>query len=294
MAKNKPLKVHITGVYGLIGNLVYRHLSKQGNRYDVYGSGRRAISSDRADEASIVQLPSDHFMIADLTDAKAISEAMRGMDAVLHIAAVPDPFAPFQNILASNIVGTYNVLEACREAGVRRLVYASSIMISAGYHVYQEPYRAIRECRMQDIPETIPMITHLDPPRPTGPYSASKVWGEAICRTYADTHGISIVCLRIGYVNKEDYCRVAHGDSLWCSQRDVANIIELALIATEKPRFDICYGVSDNKYRWVDLEHARERLGYVPQDSVEKANAAAGWRHEYEPKAKWEPPQSPA
>jgi NAD+ dependent glucose-6-phosphate dehydrogenase len=280
MAENKPLKVHITGVYGLIGNLVYRHLSEQGNRYDVNGSGRRAVSSDRADEGSIVQLPPDHFMIADLTDAAAVSEAMRGMDAVLHIAAVPDPFAPFQDVLASNIVGTYNVLEACREAGILRLVYASSIMVSAGYHVYQEPYRAIRECRMQDIPETIPMITHLDPPRPTDPYSASKVWGEAICRTYADAYGISTVCLRIGYVNKKDYCSLAYADSIWCSQRDVVNITELALIATEKPRFDICYGVSDNKYRWVDLEHARERLGYVPQDSVERANAAAGWHHE--------------
>ncbi len=48
MTQTAPLKVHITGVYGLIGNLVYRRLSEQPDRYDVYGSGRRSMSSTRA------------------------------------------------------------------------------------------------------------------------------------------------------------------------------------------------------------------------------------------------------
>ncbi|MCE7988306.1 MAG: NAD-dependent epimerase/dehydratase family protein [Caldilinea sp. CFX5] len=128
MRSATPLKVHITGVYGLIGNLAYEHLAAQPHKYDVYGSGRRTMSSARADAESITRLPDDHFMIADLADAAAMEKAITGMDAVLHIAAVPDPGASFEDVLSSNIVGTHNVLEACRKLGVKRLVYASSIM----------------------------------------------------------------------------------------------------------------------------------------------------------------------
>ena len=264
----RPLKVHITGVYGLIGNLVYQHLSAQPETYDVYGSGRRIMSSARADAESITRLPDDHFMIADLADADAMQAAINGMDAVLHIAAVPDPSDSFENVLSSNIVGTYNVLEACRKAGVKRLVYASSIMATWGYFKYQEPYRAIFEGRTADIPADIPKVKHTDPTHPTEPYSASKVWGEGFCRTYHDRFGLSIVCLRIGGVNKADTAESPASRAVWCSHRDVQNIINLALDATATPRFDICYGVSDNQYRWVDLENSRERLGYIPQDGA--------------------------
>ena len=269
MTQTAPLKVHITGVYGLIGNLVYRHLSEQPDRYDVYGSGRRSMSSERADAESIARLPDDHFSIADLSDAEAMASAIDGMDAVLHIAAVPDPGASFDDVLSSNIVGTHNVLEACRRAGVRRLVYASSIMVNWGYFMFQEPYKAIWEERFDDIPDEIPVLTHLDPTRPTEPYSASKVWAEAFCRTYYDAHNISTICLRIGAVNSHNYCENSRLNSVWCSHRDITNMVELALKATEKPIYDIFYVTSDNRDRWVDLEHSRQVVGFVPQDSAE-------------------------
>ena len=119
--QEKPLKVHITGVYGLIGNLVYKHLSEQLDIYDVYGSARRTIGSDRTDETALVPVPDDHFMMADLSDAEAVSKALSGMDAVLHIGAVPDPSAPFQAILDSNVAGTYNVLEAARLFNIKKM-----------------------------------------------------------------------------------------------------------------------------------------------------------------------------
>ncbi len=267
-----PLKVHITGVYGLIGNLVYAHLSRQPERYDVYGSSRRDASSIRADTAVRVPVPDTHFVQADLGDAPAIRQALDGMDAVLHIGAVPDPAASFEDVLHSNIVGTYNVLEACREAGIRRLVYASSIMATMGYFYFQEPYRAIREQRFDAVPEDLTLVTPTDPTHPTEPYSASKVWGEGMCRIYHDAHGLATVCLRIGAVNKEDRSLFAWTDSLWCSQRDVVNIIELSLQATASPCFHICYGVSDNRHRWVDLESSRQALGFQPQDGAGNAS----------------------
>ena len=271
MTDSKVLKVHITGVYGLIGNLVYSHLYAQPDRYDVYGSGRRTMSSVRADAESVLRLPDDHFMIADLADADAVASAIEGMDAVLHIGAVPNPDASFQQVLDSNIRGTHHVLEACRLAGVKRMVYASSIMATWGYYVHEEPYRSIREGRLDAVPDPIPVVTHRHPVRPTEPYSASKVWAEAYCRTYVDSYGMSIVCLRIGGVNKENAARTPASQAVWCSHRDVVNITERALIATEKPFYDICYAVSDNRYRWVDMEHTREVLGYVPQDRAEES-----------------------
>ena len=64
-----PIKVHITGVYGLIGNLVYKHLSQWPEHYELYGSGRRQASSRRADEDGRIELPDDRFCIADISDA---------------------------------------------------------------------------------------------------------------------------------------------------------------------------------------------------------------------------------
>ncbi len=268
MSQSPVLKVHITGVYGLIGNLVYRHLHAQPDRYDVYGSGRRTLSSARADAESIARLPDDHFVLADLADADAVARAVEGMDVVLHIGAVPNPDASFQQVLDSNIRGTHHVLEACVAAGVKRLVYASSIMATWGYFTYAEPYRAIREDRLETMPDPFPYITHRDPVWPTEPYSASKVWGEAYCRTYADRYGMSILCLRIGGVNKEDRAVSPASQAVWCSQRDVANITERALLATARPIYDICYAVSDNRRRWVDMEHTRALLDYWPQDGA--------------------------
>lgn len=274
MTQSTPLKVHITGVYGLVGNLVYRHLSRQPERYEVFGSARRTASSVRIDEAALVRVPDDHFHLADLGDAEAMMKAIDGMDAVLHIAAVPNPDASFEEVRYSNITGTYHVLEAARRAGVRRLVYISSVMTNWGYYQFEEPYRAIREGRTEEIPQPIPLISYRDLTRPTEPYSASKVWAEGFCRTYHDAHAISTVCVRLGYVNKGNKCDQRNLDSVWCSHRDAVKVIERALVATASPRYDIIYGVSDNRYRWVDLDSARA-LGFEPQDRAEAGEGGA-------------------
>ena len=247
-------KVHITGVYGLIGNIVYSHLHQSGE-WDLYGSGRRSMSSDRANQEQRTQLPDDHFRIADLSDAEAISDALAGADAVLHIAAVPDPTNTFDEVLESNIRGTYNVLEACRQHGIKRLVYASSIMATWGYSEYVDPYRLIREDRVDELPDTWEKVRHTDPVRPTA------------CRTYADAHDLSVICLRIGWVNGENAASGNFSNSIWCSHRDIACSFELALKKTSQNGvYDICYALSESDYRWVDLDHARQVTGFVPQD----------------------------
>jgi len=174
-----PLKIHITGAYGLIGNLVYKHLSQRPDRYELFGSGRRTVSSQRADLNARMAIPESHFHVADLSDVEAIDAALEGMDVVLHIGAVPGPEDTFDDVLNSNIRGTFNVLEAARKHGIKRMVYASTIMTTWGYAKYVEPYKAICEERIKEIPKDFELVRHDDPVRPTEPYSMSKVWQKA-------------------------------------------------------------------------------------------------------------------
>jgi len=109
-------------------------------------------------------------------------------------------------------------------------------------------------------------MTHLHPPRPTEAYSASKVWGEAMARMYAERHKLSCICIRIGWVNAENRPWQADLAAGWCSHRDIAQLVTRCVDAPDDLRFDIFYGVSDNRYRWVDIDHAHEVVGYAPQD----------------------------
>jgi nucleoside-diphosphate-sugar epimerase len=263
-----PQKVLITGVYGLIAGAVYKHFREQPQRYDVYGLARRRHFSDRVKDEDALGIPEKKFFLADVSDFDTVQHAIEGMDVVIHMAADPNESAPWENILSSNIEGTYNVFEACRQAAVERIVFASSVMTTWGYQ-QDEPYKAIREGRFEDVPDEIPIITHRDPVRPTEPYSASKVWGEALARAYSDVHGLSILNLRIGWVNGEDRPWKPELVAVWSSQRDIVQLVERAVNAPDDLRFDIFYGVSDNDYRWVDIQHPCEVLGYVPQDRGE-------------------------
>jgi len=265
-----PKKVLITGVYGLIAGAVYRHLQAQPDRYDVYGLARRPQRSERAPQDEQMVVPEEKFILADLSNYSVVEQAVEGMDVVVQLAADPRPDASWESLLGSNIVGPRNVLEAAHRKGVERVVFASSIMVSWGYQ-QEDPYKAIAEGRFDEVEiDEIDMVTHEWAPRPTGLYPASKVWGEALARYYADVHHMSVPCLRIGWVNAEDHPRDERGGAIWCSVRDVVQLVERTIEAPEDLRFDIFYGVSNNRWSWVDIDHPREVLGYIPADSAEE------------------------
>ena len=261
-------KVLVTGVYGLIAGAVYDWLGAQPDKYEAYGLARRQVSSDRVAEGRVVRVPQERFFLADMADLDAVCTAFEGIDAVVHMAANPDPGASWEAILQSNMIGAYHAFEACRQMGVRRIVYASSIMTSWGNQL-DEPYLAIKEGRFDDVPDDFSIIKHTDPVRPTEPYSASKVWGEALARTYSDVHGLSCLCLRIGWVNAEDKPTGLENGAFWCSQRDIVQLVGLSIEASMEMKFDIFYGLSKCQYRWADIDHARDVLGYIPQDCAE-------------------------
>ena len=265
-----PKKVLITGVYGLIAGAVYQHLSTQPDRYDLYGLARRFQPSVRAPKDAALNIPREKLSLADLTDYNAVAQAVEGMDVVVQLAADPRPDASWESLLGSNIIGPRNVLEAARRAGVRRVVLASSIMVSWGYQ-QDDPYQAISEGHFDAVDASqVQCVTHEWPHRPTGLYPATKIWGEALARYYADVHTMSVPCLRIGWVNAEDHPHDERGGASWCSQRDVVQLVQRAIEAPADLRFDIFYGVSNNRWRWVDIDHPREVLGYIPADSAEE------------------------
>src|SRR5207302_2162613 len=118
-------------------------------------------------------------------------------------------------------------------------------------------------------PAQIPMIDSSTAVRPNSPYALGKVLGEAAARYYADTRGLSAVCLRLGTVNSEDRPLMPRHYATWLSHRDLASLVTSALEAPPVLRFGVYYGVSDNMWRFWDVSRAHDELGFEPRDNAE-------------------------
>jgi len=245
------LRVLVTGMSGLIGGAVRRQL---GDRYTLSALNRSRVEGVPCHQADIADLP-------------AIEAAFAGIDVVVHLAARAGGQHPWEEIHRHNVVGTYNVFEAARRAGVRRVIFASSgATVSA---IEQDPpYDALAGGRYGEV-GAWEWLTHLSPLRPAGLYGVSKAFGEALGRLYADAHGLSVICLRIGNVSAGDRPRVPREFAVWLSQRDAVQAIDRAIVAPASVRYAVVFLTSENKWGYRDLAHARHVLGFVPQDRAE-------------------------
>lgn len=197
--------------------------------------------------------PSERLHVADLGDLDATVEAARGVDAIVHLGGIADE-APFDAILHSNIIGTYNVFEAARRQRVKRVLFASSNHVTGFYRCSDE-------------------VNVADPLRPDSLYGTSKVFGEALGRLYHDKWGIEVVSLRIGSFRAapEDERQL----STWLSHRDSITLVTRALEARDVGYLAI-YGVSANTRSWWRLGAEAERLGWRPVDDAEHFAARLG------------------
>ena len=250
--------VLVTGMSGLIGTALRGRID---DKHDLSALNRRDVPGVRCHRA-------------DITDLDAIQPAFEGQDVVVHLAGVPRNQAGWDEILPHNVIGTQNVFEAARRAGVRRIVFASTNLVVGGWE-REMPWRALVEGRYDEVAEPWPMLTAETPVRPTGWYACAKVFGEALARYHADAHGMSALCVRMGRVIDADRPQIAREFCVWCSQRDVAQILDRCIDAPDDLRFDIFYALSDNRRGFHDLTHAREVLGYEPED------AAEDWREQH-------------
>jgi nucleoside-diphosphate-sugar epimerase len=241
----------VTGLSGLIGGALRPHV--EGN-YALRALNRRPV-------------PGVDCHLADLGNLEAIQPAFEGVDTVVHLAAAAgDNNAP-TDVMRSNVIGAYNVFEAARLTGVTRVIFASSGATVSGWE-REPPLSHIVAGRYDQVGDWTP-LTHESPVRPSGLYGASKVWGEALARHYADAYGLSVICLRIGRVKADDRPTGPRDVSVWCSQRDVARMIVACIEAPPTVRFDVFFVVSANRWNYRDLEHARAVLGWAPLDRAE-------------------------
>ena len=250
MAKKKVL---VTGGAGRIGGIVRRFL---GSKYELSALDRVAVEG----------VPS---LVADLADLDAIRPAFEGQDAVVHLGAEPSGGAPWESVLPSNIVGTYNVMEACREAGVKRVVFASTNHVVGYYPEKDDPYRAVFEGRLDDASRPFPLLT-AEQIRPDCLYGVSKAFGEALGSLYWDKYGISFIALRIGAVNTDTgwYRQSYPSLAMWLSHKDAAQLVERSIDAPPSVGFLVVYGISNNSLRIHEIETGERELGYRPQDDA--------------------------
>jgi uronate dehydrogenase len=187
---------------------------------------------------------------AALEDRAAIEALLRGIDAVVHLGGISTE-QPFDAVLQANIVGVYNLYEAARQHGVKRIVFASSNHVTGFY----------RQDEVVDA--TMPV-------RPDGYYGLSKAFGENLSRFYFDRYGIETVCLRIGssFPAPKDRRMLA----TWLSYDDLERLV-VASLAAPVVGHSIVYGMSDNATTWWDNTPARH-IGFRPQDSSEPFRAA--------------------
>ena len=261
-AATEPVRtVLITGADGQVGTALRDHL---GDEFTL-----RALTLHPRDFPSHV---------ADIADLDAIRPAFEGVDAVVHLAASPSVDAPWDDILTNNLIGTYNVFEAARQAGVDRVVFASSNHAIGMYELDASP-----ELFELDDQRT---FDHTVPVRPDSLYGVSKVYGEALGRYYHERHGLAVYCIRIGALRSDDdpYSeRELQGGAgllgldreqtrkrmraAWLSRADAARLVRQCLTVTD-PRWALVYGISDNPRQYWDIGHARAVLGYDPKDSA--------------------------
>ena len=227
-------RVLITGAAGALG----KELRKSGASLAKY-----LRLTDRMASGAIQ--PNEDDQPFPLDDFAAAMTAIAGCDAVVHLGAISTEGA-WDDVLHSNIMGTYNIYEAARRHGVKRIVFASSIH-AIGYYE-----------RNETIDANVPT-------RPDSLYGVSKTFGENLARMYFDKFGIESVCLRIGT------CIAAPLDRrhliTWISYRDMRQVIERSL-AAPRVGFMVCYPTSNNRESFWD-DRAASVLGYKPEDSAD-------------------------
>jgi len=241
-------RILITGAAGRIGTVLKQKLA---SHYDLVLADVIPID----DPAGCIVIRGD---IADMEAARRMVE---GADVVVHMAANPDPNASWESLLEPNVIGLYNIFEAAHAANCRRVIYASSIHTIMGYPADQQ------------------VSTNM-PVRPLDLYGATKVWGEALARCYADQRGLSAICLRLGWVidgadraiqlTRETVLSRPHGDDLdmILTYDDLVRLITASIEAPASLRYGIFHGISDNRWKRLDISDAREVLGYNPRDDA--------------------------
>jgi nucleoside-diphosphate-sugar epimerase len=237
MSEQQKRRILITGAGGRIGSHLAETLR---DRYELRLQYRNNLPEHP---------PVSDWAKADIAEYDQIAPMLEGVDTVVHMAGEPSPFAPWEDVHRQNIVGMYNVLESARVHGVRRVIFASTNHVMGMY----------------DRDGSWPVYADM-PVRPDSLYGVSKAFGENLGRYYYDTHGLSVICLRIGWFLPEPFDEFSRW--CWLSPRDCTQIVEKSVEADLG--FEVFYAISGNGRRKWDITDTMVKLGYVPEDNGER------------------------
>ncbi|HLL90282.1 MAG TPA: NAD(P)-dependent oxidoreductase [Tepidisphaeraceae bacterium] len=238
--------VLVTGAGGNIGSYFAEHSN---DRYDL-----RLVEKTIDDDTRQLER-FGQVLQGDVTDLDQMKRLCQGVDTVLHLAANPSPNSDWASVRDLNITGTYNTFVAAKVAGCRRVIFASSIHAVSGY------------------PADVQVKTN-EPVNPGDLYGVSKCFGEALARYFAEKEGVSAICLRIGGFQPAENMRKEEGISMldaWVSRRDLNQLIQRS-IDVEDLQFAIFHGLSNNRFKRLDISDARQLLGYDPVDDLTQEN----------------------
>lgn len=242
-------KVLCTGGSGRLGSYVTE---------DLRGRCALTVLDVKAPQGSGVR-----YVNASITDFAALKNAFAGQEAIVHLAAIPNPrTAPADVTFSTNVQGTWNVLQAAEEAGVRRVVVASSDA-ALGLHYNPPGYG----------PQYLP-IDESHPLRPVEFYSLSKEVTESICRSYANRGKLEVLAIRPTHiVFPPEYPELeARGADVqnyhiwtYVSPEDVAQGFRLALDVANAPYQAFYVSAADGLNTRPTLDMLRERYGRLPE-----------------------------
>ena len=238
-------RVLVTGAAGRIGAYFAEHSHR---KYEL-----RLMVRPSHDRSALQ--PYGEIVTGELHDLDRLKECCAGIDTVVHMAGNPSPSATWRELLDANIIGTYNIFAAAKSAGCRRVIHASSIHAVSGY------------------PPDVQVKTS-DPVNPGDLYGVSRCFGEALARYMAEQEGLSAIALRIGAFQPLERARRDDSVSLldaFVSHRDLNQLINRC-IDVENVQFAIFNGLSDNRFKRLDISDARQLVGYDPQDDLTEEN----------------------
>ena len=257
------MKILITGVTGTIGSFLAPAL---GRDHEVYGLDLRP--SDLPNSTQV-----------DLCDPDALPPVFEGMDVVIHLAADPrhEVEIGWDVLTNPNLIATARMYDAAHDAGVRRVIFASSMHTMGGYE-FDEPYLSIVSGRLDDLdPASINLVKGDDPGRPDSRYGATKIFGESLGRYYTeggnidrpDERPMEVICVRLGTLPAHnrpgrDYRALVS----WFSHRDATGFFR-ACVERPNINYEILYGASNNTWKIYDTPYAWDVLGFTPSDSAD-------------------------
>jgi nucleoside-diphosphate-sugar epimerase len=234
-------KIFITGATGYIGNAL---ITEFAGKYSFRAYGR-----------SKPNLPAEYCK-GDINNLEEVIKASSEMDAIIHAAALTtdNPDIVDAEYIKTNIVGTYNILEAALKNNIKKVVFLSSVC-AVGFRDHSLPVREDEKCN------------------PTqGMYGFSKMAGEELCKYYSERYDMRVLCVRPAIViPQHEFIAPPKGAVPWISFVDIEDVLQEISLALENEtiKYGIFHAAPDSKFSTFDVSIAKKVLGYKPKHNFE-------------------------